>query len=223
MGSAAHARNLIGPVLTSIYRVRITGGHHLPRSGGVLILSAEKGILDPTILATSLTRPVRWLVDPSEQSYRLRPVTSALGRIDMDPARSPWHGLNEAVEALKHGEAVGVFIANASHSPRLSPPGAMAAYLHARTGAPIVPVTIFGSHGPRATDPPRPRARIDIHVGSLTQLSRPADPVSVSELRRHAEAIRHIHSDAHAEALSRTGRRPVDNPVPTGHQNDPRG
>ncbi len=223
MGAGAHARNLIGPVLTSIYRVRITGGHHVPRNGGVLILTEQTGLLDSTILATSLTRPVRLLVEPSEQSPRWRPVTTALGRIDLDPARSPWYGLTEAVEALEEGEAVGVFTSSPFHAPRLSPPGAMAAYLHARTGVPIVPVTLFGSHGPRATDPPRPRARIDVHVGQVRQVGRPTDPVSAPELRRHAEVIRQIHVDAHAQALARSGRRPVDQPDPPGHQNGPRG
>lgn len=223
MGAAAHARNLIGPLLSAAYRVRITGGHHLPRRGGVLIVTEQTGLLDPTILATSLTRPVRMLVEPSDGAPRWQPVTNALGRIELTPGCSPWAALQEAEEALVGGDAVGVFLATPFAAPSVAPPGALAAYLQARSGVPLVPVSLFDSHGPRPTDPPRPRTRISIHVGPPIHLVPPADPVSAPEIRRHAEAIRQVFADAHAQALLRSGRSPVPPPATPWQQNDPRG
>lgn len=219
MGSAAHARNLIGPVLSRVYRVRITGGHHVPRHGGVLIVSEQTGLLDPMLVATSLVRPVRMIVEPGEQAVRWQAMTSALGRIDLDPGDSPWFGLSRAIRALGAGDAVGAFTASPFTRSSLTPPGAVVAYLHARTGAPIVPLTLLDSHGPRPTDPPRPRAQIALHVAPPLSIEAPSDPLSGPEIRRHAEVIRQACADAHAEALARTGRG-LSGPA---HQNDPRG
>ena len=207
MSGVAHARNLIGPLLTGFYRLRITGVHHLPPHGGVLLVSDQHGLLDPTILATGLTRPVRVLTQASDATPRWSGLTAALGRIDMEQDHSVWPALQLGVTALRAGEAVGVFISSPFGEPALTPPTALAAYLHARSQVPILAVTMFGTTGSRPTDLPRPRSIIECHIAPPVDLPVPDDPVSLTLLRQQAERIRQICADARRMATDRTGRQ----------------
>ncbi len=207
MSGVAHARNLIGPLLTGFYRLRITGVHHLPPHGGVLLVSDQHGLLDPTILATGLTRPVRVLTHASDSAPRWSGLTAALGRIEVEPDHSVWPALQLGVKALRAGEAAGVFISSPFGAPAVTPPAALAAYLHARSQVPILAVTLFATSGSRPTDLPRPRSVIECHIAPPVDLPVPDDPVSLMLLRQHAERIRQICADARELATDRTGRK----------------
>lgn len=206
MSAGAHARNIIRPLLTGSYRFRVIGGHHLPRRGGVLIVSDQVGILDPTIVATALVRPVRVLSQVSVPRLRWSPLTLALGRIDIPATGSVSTALHEGVAALNRGEAVGVFVSTPFGKSTLTPQSAVAAYLHARTNVPIVPVTLFGNVGERPTDLPRPRSLIECHLGSPAVLPAPTDLVNANSMRQHAERMRQVCRDARDDAERRTGR-----------------
>lgn len=206
MSAVAHARNLINPVLAKAYRLSITGAHHLPRRGGVLVVSEQHGLLDPTILASGLPRPVRVLMQSSSARPRLPAISHAMGRITIDASSSVWSPLVQARLALEQGEAVGVFIGSPFTSDVMSPPTAVAAYLQARTGVPVVVVTLFDTAGKRPTDFPRPRSILECHIAPPVQMRGLKDPLSIVQLRQHAEAVRQVVADAKDRALMRTGR-----------------
>lgn len=173
---------------------------------GVLIVAEHAGLLDPVILATVLTRPVRMVMESSGVSGRWGPLSKMLDRIDFDPGASPWSALAEGVRALTEGEALGMFVGSSFGHPRVPPPGALAAYVHARTAVPVVPVTLLGSHGTRPTDPPLPRSTIEIHVGPAVELPPLTEQANVIQMRRHSETIRQVLADATENAVIRTGR-----------------
>lgn len=206
MSGVAHARNLIGPVLASTYRMRITGVHHLPVRGGVLLVGEQNGLLDATILASGLTRPVRVFAQNAGTTPRWSRLTSVLGRIDVDSHASVWPALQEGVATLSRGGAVAAFISSSLAAVAVAPPAAVAAYLHARSGVPIVPVTMFDTAGPRPSDIPRPRSTIECHIGAPCVVPTPQDRFHVAALRQHAERIRQVCADADEIAADRTGR-----------------
>ena len=206
MSGVAHARNLIGPVLSRAYRIRMTGAHHLPTRGPVIVISDQQGLLDPTILATALPRPVRVMSQGTGVAPRWTGLAMSLGRIEVDADSSAWCALQQGVVALDRGDALGVFMSTPFGSPVLTPPAAMGAYLHAGTGAPLVAVTLFDTSGRRPTDLPRPRSVIECHVAPAVDLPVPEDSVSLASLRQHAERIRQICVDARSVAAARSGR-----------------
>lgn len=205
MSGVAHARNLLGPLLHRWYRFRVVGIHRLPRRGPVLLVASQRSILDPTIIATSLTRPVRVVIEDAEGIPRWGGLSSALGRIDLPAESSPWPALQRGVEALDQGGAVGCFIHSEVSPPRLQPEAAIAGYLRCRTEATVIPISIFGSHGPRPTDPPKPRSTIDVVVGDPMQLPQVDDPHARSSVVMVAEAIRQSLVDAEQIASARVG------------------
>jgi 1-acyl-sn-glycerol-3-phosphate acyltransferase len=199
--AAAHARNLLGPLMHGMFRIRIIGAHRIPRQGGVLVISDEQGLYDAALLTMSLPRPVRVLME----SGAVGPLGRAQGRIAVSRDEEPITALRQAVEDVRKGQAVGIFTHSVFGDSVLSPPGAVAAYVQARTGVPTVAVTMFGTHGSRPTDPPRLRAAIDIVVTEPLEWEAPADPLRRNVVVERAERIRQYAVDAATRAAARTG------------------
>jgi 1-acyl-sn-glycerol-3-phosphate acyltransferase len=196
----ASARNLLGPLVRSTYRVRVAGGHSVPGQGGVLVLSTYSGIFDSMILATNLTRPVAVLVGEGGVPPTWR---QAIGRIVV-PAERPGEALREAVGLLRSGHAVAMFPEGCAGAG--GDFGAGAAYLQARTGVPVVPVALIGSAGSRPTDPPRPRSTIDVVVGESFTPPAVKDSARRAEVAAIAEQMRQRFTDHVRHSRSRAGQ-----------------
>ena len=196
----ASARNLLGPLVRSTYRVRVAGGHSVPRQGVVLVLSTYSGIFDSMILATNLTRPVAVLVGEGGVPPTWR---QAIGRIVV-PAERPGEALREAVGLLRSGHAVAMFPEGCAGAG--GDFGAGAAYLQARTGVPVVPVALIGSAGSRPTDPPRPRSTIDVLVGESFTPPAVKDSARRAEVAAIAEQMRQRFTDHVRHSRSRAGQ-----------------
>lgn len=195
MTAAAHIRNLVGPLVRRAYRIRVTGSHHLPLRGQVLVVASHPGPLDALVLATCTPRPIRMLVDSAGPPGAIRVVEGEAG----GPP------LREAVAALRGGEAVGVFpeggVADGSVAQALP----AAAYLQVRTEAPVVPVALFGTRGERMGDPPRPRSTVDVVIGSAFIPDPPGDELSRAAILGVSEQIRQRLADHVRVAAIRTG------------------
>ena len=178
MTSAATARNLIGPLLRMGFQVHLTGAHLLPRRGPLLVVSTHSGLLDASLIATNLPRPVEVLVHPGTVSGLTERVP---GRIMMDP-EDPDAALRVAVERVRGGQAVGAWSGDGREIE--------AGYVQARTQCPVVPVALFGSHGRRPTDPPPWRGVIDIVIGAPFTPRAPADPATRAGVLQVVEEIR---------------------------------
>jgi len=200
----ASARNLVGPLLRATYRIRVTGAHHLPVTGGVLVMATGEGVLDPALLATSLRRPIAVMVGRGAPPG---PLGHALGRISVKDDE-PGAALRQAVEELRNAGAVGCFpLGLPGERDPLADPLEFAtgtAYLQVQSGVPVVPVAMFGSRGRRTADPPRPRSMIDLVVGPAIIPPPPADPLRRSEIVAVAELLRQTLADHGAEARART-------------------
>ena len=205
----ASVRNLLGPVVRATYRVRVTGGHQVPRQAGVLILSTYSGLLDPTILSTNLTRPAAVVVGEGSTPPGWR---ETLGRIVVTE-QTPGKGLRDAVGLLREGHAVVMFPEGCSGTTGDFVAGA--AYVQAQTGVPVVPVTVLGSAGARPTDPPRLRSAIDVVIGEPFTPTAVADPAQRAAIMAIAEHMRQHFADHVLLSRSRAGRG-ADAPA-TGH------
>lgn len=194
MSATATTRNLLGPLLRAGYRVRVAGGHECPRRGAVLIVAEHRGLLDASLVATSLPRPVDVLVEPGTVGAL---TARTPGRIVVEPG-SPVVALRRATDLLRSGMAVGAW-SGRSHE-------AAAGYLQVRAECPVLPIAIFGSHGRRPTDPPPWRSVIDIVVGRPFVPEAAGDPFARSTVLSVAEVIRQHVADHAAVARRRTGR-----------------
>lgn len=148
---AAHARNLVGPLIRSAYRIRVHGEGYLPRHGSVLVLCDWNNIAAPSVLKAGLPRPVHvWATGPAALPG---PLMSVTGDLAMPEGRPGVEVVRKVVELLDRGEAVvAVGVPDAG-------------YVLARTGAALITAVVRAPLTKRPTDPPARKSVIDVHVG----------------------------------------------------------
>lgn len=131
------------------FRLRVQGLEHIPHEGGVILAGNHPSVLDGFLLWIISERPVRFLI--AEELFKhplLRWSFEALGCIPVYRTRTHnGDALRVAIEALARGEAIGIFPEGTT-----SDRGVMRALrrgvglLALKTGVPVVPFGIAGSH-----------------------------------------------------------------------------
>lgn len=148
---------------------RLVGSEHLPAHGPVLLAVNHASFLDPWLVGMLLPRaPVRFLINEAwyRRSRVWRSVFDAFGVVPASEA-APEATLERVGEALGRGELVAVF-----PEGRISADGSLGraqrgfGWMAARTGAPVVPARLVGSHDvlPRQRRLPR-RAPVSLVLG----------------------------------------------------------
>lgn len=210
MTGHAHTRNLLGPLLHRLFHIRLTGAHHLPRRGAVLAIANHPGLLDASLLAVALPRPMRVVVDSGVIPGVWHSLASASGRILIDEGEdSQALALREAVDTLTLGGAVAVFPEGELSDGTVEHTRAAAAYAQIRTACPVVPIALFGTHGSRPTDPPSVRSVIDVVIGPEWWPPTVDSANSRSAVIAHAELLRQHLADHVVHARARTARAGV--------------
>ena len=147
---AAHARNLVGPLIRSTYRIEVRDAENLPTRGAVLILCGWNNIAAPTVLKAGLPRPVHvWAAGPAALPGPLLAIT---GDLAMPEGRPGVDVVRRATELLEQGEAVAAIGVGDI------------GYAIAYTGAPVLVASITAPPTKRPTDPPARKSHIDVTV-----------------------------------------------------------
>jgi 1-acyl-sn-glycerol-3-phosphate acyltransferase len=172
-------------------RTRVTGAHHMPRAGGVLIACNHISYVDfiyGGLAANPSGRKVRFM---AKRELFAHPVSGALMRsmhhIEVDRGEG-LTSYRTALEYLRAGEAVGIFPeATISRAMELKEFKTGAVRIAAQAGVPLVPVVMWGTQRMMTKDHPRDLSRgktISISVGTPLHPSG-TDPVAeTAELHR---------------------------------------
>ena len=226
------ARPLMRPELITYARFEFSGEEHVPRRGAAIVVFNHRSYFDPTVLgllASRVDRPVRGL--GKKELFDVPIVgrlTRMMGAIRVDRGSGSDEPLDEAAGALEAGELV--MIAPQGTIPRgraFFEPELRgrwgAARLAQRTGAPVIPVGIWG------TDEVWPRSS---RLPNLAPLQRPLVTVSVGP----PVPLGHTDVDADTRAImsaivdllpeeARQRREPTEEELrrtfPPGYRGDP--
>jgi 1-acyl-sn-glycerol-3-phosphate acyltransferase len=164
---------LCRPPLTGIpwllYRVRIEGREHLPKTGGFVIAPSHRSMMDILFTARITTRRVRFM---GKASLFKVPVLgsffSALGGFPVARDGTDRKAVRDSVTMLEAGDVLCVYPEGTRQNGlKIQPLQPGAAYLAIRAGVPIVPVGIAGAEEiMRSHKLPIPRfAKVTIVVG----------------------------------------------------------
>lgn len=190
---AAHARNLIGPLIRSTYRITVHDVDSVPASGAVVLVCDWSNIAAPTVVKAALGRPVHaWAAGPAALPGPLLSVTGDLAVPEGCPGLRV---LREVVRYLDEGEAVAVCGVDD------------VGYAIAVTGAPVQTISIDAPATKRPTDPPSRKASITVQVGPLRYLPerlRSSQPTR-NEVRAVNEWVRQLTTDARPGRFEVTG------------------
>jgi hypothetical protein len=191
---AAHARNIAGAALRMTYQVRQHGAHHVGTSGPLLLVCRSEGILAGAVLHATVPRPVH-VVANEAMSKALRQGMMAKAGVIPVTAPTAVEAQHRALAALRDDRAV---VVTGSAVP--------VGYLVAMTGVAVMPVVLLGAEGRVATDPPRPRSRIDVYFAPAVTLDITGDPLRTSTRAGIEEQVRQLVSDAEGLAAMRSGQ-----------------
>ncbi len=153
LARAAHARNLLGPLVRSTYRLHVTSEDNVPAHGAVVIVCDWNNIAAPSVLKAAVPRPVHvWADGPAGVPG---PLLSFTGDLAMPVTRIGVDVVRRATDLLRAGEAVAVVGVQDL------------GYALASTSTPILPVLIEAPATKRPTDPPARKSDIQVVIGDL--------------------------------------------------------
>lgn len=196
----AMLRWLIRALLHTGYRLRVEGAAHVPREGGVLVVSNHTAFHDWMFVGAALARPPRFVMHQHHFQYpALRAFFGASRVIPIAPRKEDPSRLDEAMtaidDALANGELVVIF-PEGTMTPDgdLSPIRPGFERIVARRPVPVVPVAVsglFGSwmsraHGAPMSGWPR-RFRAPVHVRFGAPL--PSEHVDVATLTARLSSL----------------------------------
>ncbi|MCP9454883.1 MAG: MFS transporter, partial [Nitrospira sp.] len=97
----------------SLYRIRIIGQHHVPPTGGALLIPNHMSFVDGFVLMASIDRPIRFVVDTAYAAHpllkRLMTIMNVIPISSSGGLRMILRALRAAGEALDNGELVCIF------------------------------------------------------------------------------------------------------------------
>lgn len=187
MDSAYRFVNRVGRMALSALDLRVhwTGAEHLPTTGPVILAANHVSYPDFIFIervAVTRQRYVRFMTRHDIWHVpALKPLMDGMRHIPVD-REAPAHAYLRARSLLCDGDAIGLFPeAGISYSFTVRPIMRGAAALARETGAPIVPVAIWGSQRVFTVGTPTPPPsfargrRVDLTVGAPTYVEPGAD------------------------------------------------
>lgn len=214
-------RRIVGPYIRHRWDLNERGQGWVPETGPVILASNHIGWLDGPLLIATSPRPAHAMV----KSEMFAGVTGLLmkfgGQIRLDRNSTDAGALRRAVQALRADQVVVVYPEATRGDGEFATIKGGVGYLALVTGAPVVPVAIFGTRSAGEANGAKPEkgARIDVIYGAPIQFAQhdwPRHKESVSE----ANALIHEHLWAHlADAKTKTPLE-LPGPLPAGDNDD---
>ncbi|MEP9383645.1 lysophospholipid acyltransferase family protein [Nocardioides sp. KR10-350] len=206
------------------YTVRVHGTENVPRTGPVIMASNHVGVMDGPLLAIYSPRPVHALTKSEmfEHGFLGR-FLLLVGQIPLHRTFSDPTAVKTALHVLRTGRVMGIYPEGARGSGEFERWHRGAAYFALASGAPVVPVVMFGTRDPggSVSSLPHKRAEIDIVYGEPIRV----DPVPWPRTREQVEQVSKLlqeHMQVHLDrAKALTGRTlPGPPPDPIDEENE---
>ncbi|MGC9219830.1 MAG: lysophospholipid acyltransferase family protein [Solirubrobacteraceae bacterium] len=129
-------------------RMSRVGREHIPRQGPVILAANHRSFFDPFIIGTMTRRPMYYVA--KRELFEIHPlvswILSRLGAFPVDRGRGDQDMVRTAKELLARGEIVLIFPeGHRIRSGAPAKPRRGVGRLALETGAPVIPVAIFGT------------------------------------------------------------------------------
>jgi len=209
-------------VLARRYDVRQHGVSHVPGHGACILAANHIGLLDGPLLTTVGPRPVHFLTKKEMFEGGMGTFLRMFGQIPLSRTAFDATAVKDCLRVLRDGGVVGVFPEGARGDGELHTFRGGVAYLAMVTGAPVVPVAVFGTREPgEHTDSVPPAgSRLDLVYGEPLRVPRQPWPRRKEEVRRTSTMLRNRFLDHLVRARALTGRElpgPIPGPAPDLH------
>jgi 1-acyl-sn-glycerol-3-phosphate acyltransferase len=135
------------PLMRGYLQTYVYGRENVPQRGRVVIVSNHASDFDPPLLATAISRPVAFMA--KEELFAVPVLGQAIRWYGAYPVRrgtSDRRAMSSAIHYLETGWASGIFLDGTRRSDgRVHDPKLGAALIAAKTGAPLLPASLWGT------------------------------------------------------------------------------
>ena len=153
-------------LLFTLARFEVVGAENVPRTGPLIVVSNHLSRADPPIIGAAISRRIVFMA--KEELFRspfMALIVKGFGAFPVRKQEADRRALRRAYRVLENGLALGVFPEGTRSKDGVLQPGMLGAALIAlRTGAPVLPVGIYGTERLKGAGFLRHPA-ITLHVG----------------------------------------------------------
>ena len=185
---------IVPPLLRAIWRPRIIGLEHVPRTGPLILASNHRSFIDSVVIPAVTPRPVNFLA--KSDYFEGRGLKGRLVKewfvifgalpVDREDSRAAIASLDTALAVLADGGAFGIYPEGTrSRDGRLYRGRTGVAQLALTSGAPIVPIGLVGTERLQPVGSNRPRlVRVTVTFGEPIDVRGRYDGVPPGKARR---------------------------------------
>jgi 1-acyl-sn-glycerol-3-phosphate acyltransferase len=208
--------------VTRRYDIRVHGASHVPRTGPCIVVSNHIGFLDGPLLIVLAPRLVHALTKKEMFTGATGRLLHAVGQIPLSRADVDVAAVKGCLRVLRDGGVVGIYPEGTRGDGELHTFRPGAAYLALVTGAPVVPLAVFGTRDPGgASDSwPAPGSRFDFAYGAPVYLDRQPWPRTRTDVGEATATVRKRLLEHLVDAKAATGRT-LPGPIPAETGRDP--
>ncbi len=168
-----NVRSWIRPILLLVTRRDVIGLENLPSHGAAILTSNHFSVGDPPILTGIMPRRVVWM---AKQELFDAPLVGQLyylgGFIPVRRFEADLRALRRAQHTLRRGHILGMFPEGTRSGGRLGRGEPGSALIALRTGAPVVPLAIWGTENVKLPRDFFRRTTVHVRIGSPFHLPR---------------------------------------------------
>lgn len=204
------AKAIVKPIARLLWRINVTGLHHVPSSGPAIFCPNHISFFDSVVLPATLPRRISY-VGKAEymDSWKTKYIFPAVGMIPIDRGggSASQRALDTAARVLERGELFGIYPEGTRSRDGVLHRGRTgAARLALRTGAPIIPVGIRGTDliQPTGASVPRPFRTCQLNIGE------PIDVTRYLDRKDDHLTLRQLTDEVMFEIKKLSGQRYVD-------------
>lgn len=207
----AHVRSWVTLVLAAVSNADVRGRENVPKRGAFILVANHMNTADPPVITYVTPRRISWMVKRELFDMRVFGLLyKSVGFIPVRRKEADLQALRKAQEALQKGGVLGVFPEGTrSVTKSLGPGEPGAAVLALRTGAPIVPVAIWGTEDVKLPRDLMRRTRVHVRFGKpftlqmVQRVNREAAARGTETIMRAiADLLPAKYRGAYAQALS---------------------
>lgn len=142
----------------------------MPQQGPLVVVSNHASDFDPPILGSCMKRPVAFMA--KEELFRVPVLNRAIelyGAFPVKRGSADRSAIRAALKSIEQGWAAGIFL-QGTRTPdgTITAPKLGAAMIAAKANAPLLPVSLWGTHGIMHKGSPLPRpVAVTVRVGQL--------------------------------------------------------
>ncbi|MGA7938191.1 MAG: lysophospholipid acyltransferase family protein [Kovacikia sp.] len=189
--------SVVSPMLHVYFRGRIYGAEHVPLQGPVVVVSNHASDFDPPMLSSCVGRPVAYMA--KEELFRIPVLKQAItlyGAYPVKRGSADRSAIRAALASLEQGWAVGVFVTG-TRTPDGSvvDPKLGAALIAAKAQAPLLPVSLWGTHAIFRKGSAIPRSvPVTVRIGELIPAPQSTDREALEAVTQQcADTINAMH------------------------------